>query len=461
MAHEGNRRILLIEDNSDYRETLVEVLKGQDYFVHPATDAAEALGLLQNRDRKFDIILSDINMPGLNGIDMVKHLREAGNETPVVLMTGFATVQMGVEAIKNGAQDFVTKPIEIEDLIKTLEKTMEYSNLIFSKPEEELQETRSTTLIAQSPSMKKIFALIDRIARVDSTVLILGESGTGKEVIAQEIHRRSKRKAGKFVAINCAAIPQELLESELFGHTRGSFTGAVTDKKGLFEEAEGGTLFLDEIGDMDPALQAKLLRVLQERKIRPVGSTVSKNLDVRIVAATHRDLRSAIVEGRFREDLFYRLSVIPVFIAPLRERKEDIKPLAIYFAKRASKAVNEGYKTFSDDAILRLESHPWTGNVRELENTVERSLVLCPRNVLTVNDLNFLDGEELPSLVNEAYSETQVSNDQENFCLKEIEKQTVISALKKTAGKKAEAALLLGIDRKTLHRKEQEYELNG
>jgi DNA-binding NtrC family response regulator len=464
MNNVTRKNILLVEDDSGIRESLEEILVQEGYKVESAANGQAALDLIKLNEGKYDVILSDIQMPLADGHTILRTLKETNNDTPIILMTAFGTIQMGVDAIKNGAHDFITKPIEIDDLKNTIEKALVYSQLVLSKETSEQSDSAEskssqTHLIGESPSMKKIFALISRIARVDSTVLILGESGTGKEVIAKEIHRKSNRRDKKFIAINCAAIPHDLLESELFGHAKGSFTGATIQKKGLFEEAEGGTLFLDEIGDMAPTLQAKLLRVLQDRKIRAVGSNVARSLDVRIIAATHKDLRLAIVEGEFREDLFYRLSVIPVFIAPLRERKEDIRPLAIHFAKRASGVVQEGYKTFSEEALVKLQNFQWHGNVRELENVIERCLVMCPRNVIKATDLDFLDTNEVISQDASSEGGTQGQAQSETFCLKEIEKETLILALKKTEGKKAEAAKLLGIDRKTLHRKEQEYGL--
>jgi DNA-binding NtrC family response regulator len=445
------KQILLVEDDESILEPLKYVLEKEGYVVRTATNGKDALEIMSSSTHNIDVILSDIRMPLVDGYSLVKELKEAGNSTPIILMTAFGTIQTAVDAMRNGVYDFLTKPIKINDLKATLAKALEFSQILLGDNEIQNKNpaVKKTSLISESDAMKKVFELVDRVARVDSTVLILGESGVGKEVVANEIHHRSARKTKNFIAINCAAIPGDLLESELFGHTKGSFTGATNHKKGLFEEAEGGTLFLDEIGDMTSALQAKLLRVLQEKKIRAVGSNNSKDLNVRIIAATHRNLRSAIINGTFREDLYYRLSVIPIIISPLRERKEDIRSLAIHFAKRASQKINEGYKTFSEEALIKLQSLPWQGNVRELENAVERCLVMCPRNVIQSQDLTVLDWDKDKEVIQPCLS------------LKDIEKDAVLYALKQTDGKKAEAAKLLGINRKTLHRKELEYKMNN
>jgi DNA-binding NtrC family response regulator len=394
-------------------------------------------------------------MPDLDGLTLVNKLREAGNETPVILMTAFGTVAAAVNAIKRGAHDYLTKPLQINDVRETIKRTLQFREVVKDKTDSTSEAKQvSSHLIAYNPRMRDILGLVGRVADVDTTVLILGESGTGKEVIAQAIHNQGGRRSKRFVAINCAAIPEELLESELFGHAKGSFTGATGQKIGLFEEAEGGTIFLDEIGDMPLSLQAKLLRVLQERRIRPVGSNTTKEIDVRIIAATHRDLRTAMGDGEFREDLYYRLSVIPIVIPPLRERPEDIAPLTEYFMRKASAKADLTPKAITEGALRKLRSYSWKGNVRELENTVERVVVLSQKAIIDETDFDFLQTVEIS-----AAGVVATVAEEKSLALKDIEKEALSLALQKSGGRKEEAARILGISRKTLYRKEREYGL--
>jgi two-component system response regulator PilR (NtrC family) len=436
------------------------ILSRDGFEVTTCSSGAEALlkikkienGESHFKGSDFDVILSDVRMPSLDGLTLVNKLREAGNETPVILMTAYGTIQSAVDAIKQGAHDYLTKPLQINDVRETIKRTLEYREALTKNIVKTETDKGSSSLIATNQRMRDIIGLIRRVAHVDTTVLILGESGTGKEVIAQAIHNQGDRKNKKFVAINCAAIPEELLESELFGHAKGSFTGATGQKSGLFEEAEGGTIFLDEIGDMPLSLQAKLLRVLQERKIRPVGSNTSKDINVRIVAATHRDLRTAMVDGQFREDLYYRLSVIPIVIPPLRERPDDIFPLVEYFLKKACTKTEIPLRSFSEGALNKLRAYSWKGNVRELENTVERAVVLSQNSVMTEEDLHFLQVSDVPQ-----ENAILLSSEEKSLDLRHLEKEALVLALQKSGGRKEEAAKILGISRKTLYRKEREY----
>ncbi len=452
-------RVLVVDDDIEMLQFFQRILPREGFETTTCSSGAEALATLKAGEVPFDLILSDVRMPALDGLTLVNKLKEAGNETPVILMTAYGTVQSAVEAIKRGAHDYLTKPLQIHDVRETIKRTLKYLEVVKEKKDFRTESDRqivATHLIAHNSRMKDILSLVRKVAEVDTTVLILGESGTGKEVIAQAIHNHGPRRSKKFVAINCAAIPEELLESELFGHAKGSFTGAVGTKTGLFEEAEGGTMFLDEIGDMPLSLQAKLLRVLQERKIRPVGATTTKDINVRIIAATHRDLRTAMNDGQFREDLYYRLSVIPIVIPPLRERTEDIVPLADYFLKKASTKAHLILKTFSDSAIRKLRSYSWKGNVRELENTVERSVVLSPNQVISEEDLSFLQ-----VLDASAADIVATAAEEKSLSLRDIEKEALVLALQKSGGRKEEAAKILGISRKTLYRKEREYQLTS
>jgi len=353
---------------------LAALFEEQGYTVHQADSARSAIAQAQEID--FDVVLSDIRMPGKTGIEMVGEMRSLRPRTPVILMTAFGSIDSAIGAMRAGAFDYITKPFEPDSALITVERALEQRAL-----EQENQRLRravdQTTsfgdLIGASPAMRDIFALIRKVAHGRSTVLITGDSGTGKEVVARTLHYHGARADQPFIPVNCSAIPEGLLESELFGHVKGAFTGAIASKRGLFEEASGGTLFLDEIGDMGPGLQSKLLRVLQDGEIRPVGGNQSMAVDVRIVAATHQDLMERIETGEFREDLYYRLNVIPIHIPPLSERPEDIPALVDAFVKKHS---DGSRRSFSTAAVRELKSWNWKGNARELENVVERTLAL-------------------------------------------------------------------------------------
>ncbi|MEM7410147.1 MAG: sigma-54 dependent transcriptional regulator [Myxococcota bacterium] len=444
-------RILIVDDDTAMREMLASLFQEQSYETIEASSANAALDLA--KDAEFDVVLSDIKMPGKSGIALVGELRQLRPQTPVVLMTAFGSVQSAVDAMRAGALDYLTKPFEPEQVLLRIERALERRRL-----EEENQQLRSSVertanfgdLIGESPAMREVFAMIRKVAAGRSSVLITGESGTGKEVVARTLHYHGSRQERPFLPINCTAIPEGLLESELFGHVRGAFTGATSTKRGLFEKANGGTLFLDEIGDMGAGPQSKLLRVLQDQEIRPVGGTQAVQVDVRIVAATNQDLSEAIEEGRFREDLFYRLNVIPIHIPPLRERPEDIPALVKAFVARHG----DGTRSFSADSIRRLQQEAWRGNARELENFVERSLALSDASVLQVTDLPALDGldhtdtdaEETELVLREAA--------RRGITLRELEDRYIDQVLLHTGGRKGEAAQRLGIDRKTLYRRQ-------
>jgi two-component system response regulator HydG len=378
-------------------------------------------------------------------------LRKLRPETPVVLMTAFGSIDAAVEAMRVGAFDYLTKPFEPEAVLFSIERALE--RRVLEQENRNLRRALDRTsamgdLIGRSAAMRDLFALIRKAANSRSSVLITGESGTGKEVVARTLHFTGPRASRPFVPINCTAIPEGLLESELFGHVRGAFTGAHTAKSGLFEKAHGGTLFLDEIGDMGPGLQSKLLRVLQDREIRPVGGTTSVKVDVRIVAATHKDLEREIEAGRFREDLFYRLNVIPIHIPPLRERPDDIPALVEAFLRRHDES---GRRSFSQAAMDRLIACPWRGNARELENAVERALTLCDSDVVGAEDLPLgVTGEEPPKPADASFLEGAA---REHMSLHDLEERYIDEVLRATGGNKVRAAQILGIDRKTLYRR--------
>jgi DNA-binding NtrC family response regulator len=442
-------QLLIVDDDLAMREMLGSLFREEGYAVQEAASSSEALE--RCRDTEFDAVLSDIKMPGKSGIELVGELREIRPATPVVLMTAFGSIDSAVEAMRAGALDYITKPFEPDAVIVTIERALEHRAL-----EQENRVLRRAVdrtsqlgdLIGTSAAMRNIFALIRRVAHNRSSVMITGKSGTGKEVVARTIHFHGNRADKAFVPINCTAIPEGLLESELFGHVRGSFTGAHANKRGLFEEANGGTLFLDEIGDMPPGLQGKLLRVLQDREIRPVGGTRSVPVDVRIIAASNKDLLDEIAAGRFREDLYYRLNVIPIHVPPLSERPDDIPALAQAFMKRHS---DDPRRTLAPSAIERLTTLEWKGNGRELENLIERALALSDRLELQDEDLP-LEGAGGPA-AGGSISSMLRSTAQRKLPLDEMLDLYIDEVLTLTDGNKVRAAAILGIDRKTLYRR--------
>jgi DNA-binding NtrC family response regulator len=404
---------------------------------------------------KYDLILSDVRLPGVSGLQLAEELKTRGYSIPVIAMTAHGSVESAVTAMKNGVFDYILKPLDIEELRISINRALrvqllETENSILRT---EVKRTWNVeNIIGKSAAIRKIFDLLQRVAPTQANVLITGETGSGKEVFARAIHNMSGRAAAPFVPINCSAIPAELLESELFGHAKGSFTGAHQDKKGLFEEAQGGTVFLDEIGDMEISLQAKLLRVIQDRKIKPVGGNKQKDIDVRIISATHKDLKAAMNEGVFREDLFYRLCVIPMELPALRSRKEDIPLLVEHFFRKHVATHGLKVRGFTPKAMEALMNHPWEGNVRELENFVERSAILCDQEWISENNLPFMGPRSSPV----EFLDERVAD---NMTLREVEKRYIGLVLRKTGMRKEQAAQILGIDRKTLYRKEREFGL--
>src|SRR5258705_2157292 len=372
-------QLLLVEDDNAMREMLESLFRQEGYVVSEASSAIAAMALVRETD--FDVVLSDIKMPGKSGLELVGELRELRPDTPVVLMTAFGSIDTAVDAMRAGAFGYTTKPFQPEEVIRTVKRALDRRSVEDANRKQRAAGVHPNfkELIGNSPSMRSVLSVIRRAAHVDASVLITGESGTGKEVVARTMHHHGRRALKPFLPINCTAIPEGLLESELFGHVRGAFTGAIATKRGLFERADGGTLFLDEVGDLAAGLQAKLLRVLQDHEVRPVGSTQTVKVDVRIIAATNRNLEAEMEAARFREDLYYRLNVIPIHLPPLRERPEDIPSLVDAFVHRHS---GDRPRRFSRDAISRLQAQPWRGNARELENVVERTLALCDSDLL-------------------------------------------------------------------------------
>ena len=370
-------RILIVDDEKGMRDLLSIMLRNDGYRVDAAESATRARDLIAKSS--YDLVISDIAMPDGSGVDVLRAAKEIQPDTIVVLITAYASTESAIEALKLGAYDYIIKPFDVEEMRIVLKNALERRQLERENTllKRELKETsRFDDLVGESPAMEEVRAMLDRVAGTSSTVLIWGESGTGKELAARAIHRRSPRRSKQFVSINCGALPDELLESELFGHVKGSFTGAVATKKGLFEVADGGTIFLDEIGDTSPAMQIKLLRVLQEREIRRVGGTEQLEVDVRVIAATNQDLEALVREKRFREDLFYRINVIAVKMPSLREKREDIPVLANHFLAKYTRIMGKKIREISPEAMRQLMDYGWPGNVRELENVIERAVAL-------------------------------------------------------------------------------------
>ncbi len=443
------RSILVVDDDNAMREMMVSMLESAGIHAESADSAEGAVEAVRNGE--FDVVLSDIRMPGKDGLELLGELRELRPETPVVLMTAFGSIDSAVAAMRGGAFDYIPKPFKRDEVLVILERAFEHRELASENKRLRAAVDQTSSfgdLIGRSPAMREIFALVRRIASNSSSVLITGESGTGKELVARTIHFAGSRAREPFLPINCTAIPEGLLESELFGHVRGAFTGAVTTKRGLFEKAHGGTLFLDEIGDMGLGLQGKILRVLQDREIRPVGGTQSVKVDVRILAATNKDLREEMEAGRFRRDLFYRLNVIPIHIPPLRERPEDIPALAEFFLRKHGRGERRTLTRPVLDRLLRL---PWEGNARELENVIERALALTDAPEIGLEDLpiprdDVADAETgADALLRGAV--------QRRLSLHDLEELYIAEILKLVRGNKVQAARILGINRRTLYRR--------
>lgn len=453
-------KILLVEDDADLREMLTSFFKSKSYEVVAFADAIEGVqSLLHSKDAlDADVILSDLRLPGMNGLDFIVEVQKYLSDVPFVIMTAHQSIEDAVEAIRRGAYDYVSKPLDLQQLELTLERALKLRKI--QKENSKLKGVLQVDgnfhgVIGKSPSMTRVFQVVEKIAPSSATVLITGESGTGKEVVARLIHDLSPRADKNFVAINCSAIPEALLESELFGHAKGSFTGASEKKRGLFEEAEGGTLFLDEIGDMPLQLQTKLLRAIQERVIRRVGELKDISIDVRVIAATHKNLAQEVEGKNFRQDLYFRLNVIPVSLPPLRDRKEDILPLAQFFVQKISYKYNTSQKGLSKELVDFLVKQEWPGNVRELENLLERAYVLGKGDQLKLEDFTLLETPKTQQTKEAVESLVTTSSDK---TLEEVANAYVYHVYNQVGRVKERAAQVLQIDRKTLSRRLKEYE---
>ncbi len=440
----------------------MEALEGLATEVCEANDGNEAMKLLMAGD--FDVAFLDIRMPGYSGLDVLEKSQAAGISTSIVMITAGNALESAVEAMTRGSVDFIAKPFSLQQLQSVLEKALRHREIARVVERGELLAQNSTQLqqlMGTNPAMLEVFKTVGRVARRDVPILITGESGTGKELVARAIHKASPRKEQPFVAINSAAIPKELLETELFGHVKGSFTGALATRTGRFREADGGTLFLDEIGDMPISLQAKLLRVLQEQEVTPIGSSHPEPVNVRVVAATHRDLRAEIDAGRFRMDLLYRISVVPIRIPPLRERPDDIPVLAQYFARLHGYVVAQAPRYIAKDALQMLTRHAWPGNVRELENTIIRALVMSDALILSKEDFSFIRQEDLASQLElerivRLEVEHALKSDNSDIYRKlmdRVERPIIQVIVEHVNGNQVQAANLLGINRNTLRKK--------
>lgn len=444
------RKILVIDDDKEMCSLLEEVLKGEGFSLTTITNSGEAIKLLKKEE--FDVVITDLMMEGLKGLELLQESKRIAPLTPVIIITAFGTIESAIKAMKMGAYDYITKPFPLDELILTVKKAMETRIL----KEEVTRLKREVTfryqfhnIIGRSNSMQKIYDLIERIRDSSSNVLITGESGTGKELVAKAIHYSGKRKDGQFVAVNCAAIPATLLESELFGYRKGAFTDAKADKKGLIFVAHEGTLFLDEITEMAYPLQAKLLRVIEEKKVRPLGDTQSYPVDLRIIATSNQDIKTLIQNGKFREDLYYRLKVVDIEMPPLRERKEDILLLAENFLKRFSKETGKEVVGFSEEVKKIMLNYSWPGNVRELENVTERAIILSKNKIIHLEDLP-------PSMTPKVEEDAIEKALRERLSLDQLEKEYIRKILVQVGGNKSRAAEILGLDRKTLYRKLKE-----
>lgn len=369
-------RILIVDDERSIRNTLKEILEYEDHEVVLAENGEQALAAMEQKEKPIDTIFCDIKMPGMDGIEVLDKMAELGIDIPIIMVSGHGNIDTAVECIKKGAYDFIEKPLDLNRILITLRNANDKTNLVQENKTLKKKVSKTTPLIGESPAIKRILDMVERVAATEARVLITGSNGTGKELVARLLHEQSGRASMPFIEVNCAAIPSELIESELFGHEKGSFTSAVKQHKGKFEQAEGGTLFLDEIGDMSLAAQAKVLRVLQENKITRVGSDKDINVHVRVVAATNKDLPSEIEKGNFREDLYHRLSVIVIHVPTLAERKDDIPLLAHFFIEQICAEYGMPVQTITQEAIEELQKHEWTGNIRELRNVMERLIIL-------------------------------------------------------------------------------------
>ncbi len=448
-------KILVVDDEPSHRQMIDTVLTAEGYEIQQAEDGQAAVDAVESRF--FDMILMDLRMGRVGGVEALKRIKEISPGIPVVMMTAYATVGTAVDALKSGAHDYLIKPLDIEELkilVKKvlLHRQMEQENRFLKERLD--SRFNFNSIIGAGSAMQKLFETMSLVAPSDATVLIAGESGTGKELVANAIHQNSTRKEHPFIKVNCAALPEQLLESELFGHEKGAFTGAVSRKEGRFQLAHKASIFLDEIGEMSLCTEVKILRVLKEKEFEPVGSTRTLKVDIRVIAATNKHLENEIEAGRFREDLFYRLNVVTLHVPPLRDRRDDIPLLADYFLKQYAEKNRRLIKGFAPKAMDLLMRHPWPGNVRELENVVERAVILARGDMVTPNEF-----PETIKILDEDKEKDEVELTP-GKSLKEVERQMILRTLEDTGGNRTRAAEILGISRRTLQLKLKAYGIN-
>jgi two-component system response regulator AtoC len=444
-----NIHILIVDDEPIMRESLSDWLRDDGYSILTAESGPKALKVLDTRD--WSVLIVDLKMPGMDGIELMREVRKANKEVPIIIMTAYATVDTAVKAMREGAYDYVVKPFDPEEMALIIRKLVAHQRLIQENEflrDELMRKFEYKDIITKNPKMLQVLELVKSVAPTNSTVLIEGESGTGKELVARAVHGSSPRSTGPFVPVSCAALPETLLESELFGYEKGAFTGATESRKGRFEEADGGTLFLDEVGEISSKTQVDLLRVLQQREIRRLGGKSQVKVDVRVICATNKDLQAEVRAERFRADLFYRLNVVHVLVPPLRERKEDIPLLANHFVKKYAIENGKPVEAISEEAMSLLVRHGWPGNVRELENAVERAVVVCKSSYIFPRDL--------PASVRKL-REDMLFHD--HMSLTDVEKRHILSVLQKNEWQIKKSAEELGIDRSTLYAKMKKYEI--
>jgi len=444
-------RILLADDEDSMRESLAEVLVEEGYEVDMASDGLQALAAIDKAE--YDVVITDLRMPGADGLAVLRRAREISPQTLVLLITAYASIETAVEALRQGAHDYILKPLIVDDVLAKVSHLFEHRQLAWEsqmlRREVESRFDFEHMIIGRSPAFRQIVEVIRKVAPTNSTVLITGESGVGKEVVARAIHHYSHVHDKLFLPVNCGAIPENLLESQLFGHAKGSFTGAVTAQEGLFHRARGGTIFLDEIGDMPMSLQVKLLRAIEEKEILPVGTTTPIRVDIRIIAATNQDLKKRVEEGKFREDLFYRLNVVNIEIPPLRERREDIPELVVCLLRRHNLELKKSYKGVDNATMKVVMSLPWKGNIRELDNVIERAMIL--------GEGEWISAADLPrSLAQEGAAQAPLVGDSLKDAVRAYEKGHIENVLRRTENDKRKAADLLGLSLSSLYRKIEE-----
>ncbi|SHF93455.1 two component, sigma54 specific, transcriptional regulator, Fis family [Fodinibius roseus] len=442
--------ILIADDEAGIRESLTIVLQDEGYDCTTVSDGKEAIEAINKRS--YDIIISDLKMPNVNGIGVLEHALQHSSDTLTIIITAHGTIETAIQALRKGAADYILKPLDFDEVLIRIENLLEHKKIIQENKhlrEQIDQEYNFNHIIGESEAMKKIYKMVERVSGASSNVLITGESGTGKELVARAIHFNGKRAERPFLAINCGAIPEDLIESELFGHKKGAFTGASSDKDGVFVAAHGGTVFLDEVAEIPLNLQVNLLRVLQEREVKPVGANQNISFDTRIISATNKDLEAEVEKGAFRDDLYYRLNVVELELPSLQQRREDIPLLAHHFLQKYNKELTRNIKGISSEAMSAMMSYEWKGQVRELENVIERAVLL--------SDNDYLLLEDLPSAIRDvdvAESDfVSMSTGKLDQAVQVFEKHHIQSMLKRTDGNKSEAARLLGIDPSTLYRK--------